>query len=69
MNSTSKQACAPQETLVLRNEQLLSENRMLREECCKMQEAHLKDKAKIQLLIGRMSQLKCGHLDFSPNNE
>jgi hypothetical protein len=42
---------------------------MLREECCKMQEAHLKDKAKIQLLIGRMSQLKCGHLDFSPNNE
>lgn len=40
------------------NENLLSENKILREEYCKLQEAHLKDKAKIQLLIGRMSHIK-----------
>jgi hypothetical protein len=43
---------------VFRNEQLVSENRMLREEHCRLQETHLKDKAKIQLLISRMAQLK-----------
>ena len=40
---------------VAKNEALMEENRKLREEFCRIQDLHLKDKEKIKILISRIS--------------
>lgn len=40
---------------VAKNEALMEENRKLREEFCRLQDLHLKDKEKIKILISRIS--------------
>ena len=47
-----------EEELLNKNKKLVEENNTLRQEYCKLQEAHMKDKSKIQTLIGKLSEFR-----------